>query len=100
MREIDRLVLPQEDYLRPWQDRSACRAEQGDVFFAARPERAAVRVRRENRAKAICATCPVMRECREHALRMEEPSGIWGGLTEDERGQLLSELGRVGLPVR
>ena len=99
MREIDRLVLPQDDHLRPWQDLSACNAEHSDLFFAARSERAAVRVRRENRAKAICAPCPVLRECRDHALRVQEPSGIWGGLTEDERTRLLFELTAAGVPV-
>ena len=100
MREIDRLVLPQDDHLRPWQDLSACNAEHSDLFFPARSERASVRVRRESRAKAICGTCPVMQQCRDHALRVEEPSGIWGGLTEDERSRLLSELNRVGSLAR
>src|SRR4051812_13480368 len=95
MREIDRLVLPLEDHLRPWQDQSACNTEHSDLFFPARSERASVRVRRENRAKAICASCPVLRECRDHALRVEEPSGIWGGLTEDERTQLLLHLHEI-----
>ena len=48
------------------------------------------RARRERIAKAICATCPVIKECREQALRLAEPYGIWGGLTEEERFQILS----------
>lgn len=31
------------------------------------------------RAKAICAKCPVTSECLEHALRIGEPWGVWGG---------------------
>jgi WhiB family redox-sensing transcriptional regulator len=27
----------------------------------------------------------VLRQCREHALAVREPYGVWGGLTEDER---------------
>ena len=36
-------------------------------------------------AKAICATCPVLRSCQEHALSVREPYGIWGGMSEHER---------------
>lgn len=34
-------------------------------------------------AKALCATCPVRRECLEAG--MSEPAGIWGGTTGVER---------------
>ncbi|MFC7590076.1 WhiB family transcriptional regulator [Nonomuraea antimicrobica] len=39
----------------------------------------------EARAKAVCATCQVMEECRAYALRAGESEGIWGGLTPEER---------------
>lgn len=31
------------------------------------------------RAKAICATCPVMAPCLEGARQRREPWGVWGG---------------------
>ena len=31
-------------------------------------------------AIAICKTCPVIEECREHALHAGEVFGVWGGL--------------------
>ena len=38
------------------------------------------------RAKAICAGCPVLAECREYALtHPERLDGIWGGLSERDR---------------
>ena len=40
-------------------------------------------------AKAICQSCPAITECRAHALRVREPYGIWGGLSESERASLL-----------
>src|ERR1700712_991437 len=46
MREIERQLLPLDEFLRPWQDQSACRAEHSELFFPARSERASVRVRR------------------------------------------------------
>jgi WhiB family redox-sensing transcriptional regulator len=41
-------------------------------------------------AKAVCARCPVLAQCRRHALVLPEPFGIWGGLTEEERDVLLA----------
>lgn len=37
------------------------------------------------RAKAVCQVCPVQRQCRDYAITINEPYGIWGGLTESER---------------
>jgi WhiB family redox-sensing transcriptional regulator len=33
--------------------------------------------------------CAVQRDCLDFALRVREPHGIWGGLTESERRRLL-----------
>ncbi len=44
------------------------------------------------RAKAVCQVCPVQGECREYALSIKEPYGIWGGLTETERRQTLTKV--------
>lgn len=90
------------EYSRPWQEHAACRGEGGTMFFPPDSEQKRARTRRELRAKALCIRCPVLEVCREHALRVQEPSGVWGGLNEDERAQLLSQMNasKVGLPVR
>ncbi len=36
-------------------------------------------------AKAGCAECPVLDECRAYGLAAEEKSGVWGGTTAAER---------------
>lgn len=36
------------------------------------------------RARIVCRTCPVLHECREHAI-LHEPFGTWGGMTAEER---------------
>lgn len=78
-----------------WQVRAACRGPQSWVFFPpSHFERKDERNVRETRAKAICATCTVRRECLDYALRIREPHGIWGGLNEVERKTLLA--GRAG----
>ncbi|MGH8988615.1 MAG: WhiB family transcriptional regulator [Acidimicrobiales bacterium] len=37
----------------------------------------------------MCASCVVRADCLEYAISIREPHGIWGGLNEVERKQLL-----------
>ena len=85
-----------------WQLHGACRGEESAVFYHPDGERGRARAQRENRAKAICHTCPVIAACREHALKVAEPYGIWGGLSESERMAVLrnrSERQKVRVAV-
>ena len=62
----------------------------GAVFFPPpSTERKREKLAREARAKEICAACPVVGECRDYALSIREPHGVWGGLSEQERRLLL-----------
>ena len=72
-----------------WQLSGACRDEDPKLFFHPEGERGPTREAREGAAKAICRRCPVIRECAAHALASREPYGVWGGMTESEREQLL-----------
>jgi WhiB family redox-sensing transcriptional regulator len=73
-----------------WQVKAACRGPQAAAFFPpSHSERKDERLDRERAAKAICKTCPVRRECLDYAIRIREPHGIWGGLNEVERKQLI-----------
>jgi WhiB family redox-sensing transcriptional regulator len=58
-------------------------------FFHPDGERGPARARREARAKAVCLACPVLELCRRHALAVHEPYGIWGGLSEAERENII-----------
>lgn len=71
-----------------WQRRAACRNLDSSMFFHPDRERGPRRQRREDRAKAICGGCPVRAACLEHSLRVGEPFGIWGGVSETERLRL------------
>jgi WhiB family redox-sensing transcriptional regulator len=84
MTELSRLPGPVMDRWE-WQYEGACRTVEPTIFFHPDGERGAARRRRACAAKAVCAGCPVITQCREHALRVREPYGVWGGLTEDER---------------
>lgn len=80
-----------------WQYQGACRDVDKALFFHPEGERGAARRQRDNAAKAICASCPVLEQCREHALAVREPYGVWGGLTENERAEILqSQTRRAG----
>ena len=76
----------------PWQENAACRGPQSVVFFPPHHvERKDERNSRERRAKAICASCPVLEPCLDYALTIREPHGIWGGLNETERRARLED---------
>ncbi|MGH9300649.1 MAG: WhiB family transcriptional regulator [Acidimicrobiales bacterium] len=75
-----------------WQDRAACRGPQAAVFFPpSHFERKEYKASRENKAKAICFSCPVRADCLDYALAIREPHGIWGGLNETERKARLAK---------
>jgi WhiB family redox-sensing transcriptional regulator len=90
---ILRLPLPLVE-VWDWQRRAACRNLDSSMFFHPDGERGPRRQQREDRAKAVCAACPVRSECLEHSLRVQEPYGIWGGMSETERPRLRRALAR------
>lgn len=70
---------PVEDF--SWQARGACRGADAELFFPASEDAAMP-------AKLICDTCPVRLTCLAFSLERNERFGVWGGLTERERGRL------------
>jgi len=89
------MSLPETDgyALEVWQARAACRGPHASVFFPPPQfERKDEKLAREEQAKAICATCPVREPCLAYALRIREPHGIWGGMSEAERRPLIAPI--------
>ncbi|WP_342394399.1 WhiB family transcriptional regulator [Mycolicibacterium farcinogenes] len=85
--------LPIPDPAFPdWRSHSSCRDVDPMVFYGPDHERAAARRRRVARAKAICHSCPVRQVCLRQSLRVPEQHGVWGGLTPDERDDILTAL--------
>jgi WhiB family transcriptional regulator, redox-sensing transcriptional regulator len=66
-----------------WRSAAACRSADPELFFPVSGFGQALKQVAE--AKAICARCPVRRQCLAFALRTRQPHGIWGGMTEEER---------------
>lgn len=68
-------VPPPDD----WAERGTCHeAPDTNIFFPHYSDTT-------EEAKSYCARCPVIKECREFALRYPMLKGIWGGLNERER---------------
>lgn len=81
---------------RSWQMKGLCRGNHSYLFFPpSTVERKDDRERREIKAKAICSVCPVKEDCLEFAVEIKEPYGIWGGLTETERRQVIARRAAV-----
>lgn len=70
-----------------WRDRAACIGRE-DLFYSAEDESKGVRRRKEEAAKLVCVTCPVLDTCRQFAMESKELYGVWGGMTESERHAL------------
>ncbi|MGW0607300.1 WhiB family transcriptional regulator [Streptomyces sp. NPDC002644] len=88
------------DQEAPWHTEAVCRRDEAGLFFAPSKEPTAARLSREEAAKRVCAGCPVMVECREHALLQPEPYGVWGGLTAAERRLVLARRRRRDVELK
>ncbi|BBY78665.1 transcriptional regulator WhiB7 [Mycolicibacterium parafortuitum] len=67
-----------------------CHVEDPDLWFAEDP-------RDLERAKALCAECPIRRACLNAALERQEPWGVWGGEIL-ERGIVIARKRPRGRP--
>lgn len=64
-----------------WMVNARCLDADPEAFF---PEKGGS----TREAKRICAICPVVSDCLDHALGNDERFGIWGGRSERERRRL------------
>jgi WhiB family redox-sensing transcriptional regulator len=66
--------------LMTWRDEALCRDMPEIDFFPSPEDSAGI-----ERAKEVCAVCPVAAECLDYALETRQADGVWGGLTTKER---------------
>lgn len=69
-----------------WRHRAACRDEDPELFFPIGTTGPAEF--QTDQAKAVCRRCPVVEDCLSWAMETGQDSGVWGGLSEDERRAL------------
>jgi WhiB family transcriptional regulator, redox-sensing transcriptional regulator len=73
-----------------WQGLAACQSADPDLFFPVSGTGWAGQV---EKAKALCAECPVRSQCLRYAISKNEDHGVWGGMTRDERIQVRWQAG-------
>jgi WhiB family redox-sensing transcriptional regulator len=76
-----------------WRDKSACLTVDPELFFPVGNTGPAVE--QIEKAKAVCARCTVTEVCLQYALETGQDSGVWGGLSEDERRALKRRAARA-----
>jgi WhiB family transcriptional regulator, redox-sensing transcriptional regulator len=69
-----------------WRHRAACRDEDPELFFPIGTTGPALD--QTEQAKAVCRCCDVTESCLAWAMETGQDSGVWGGLSEDERRAL------------
>ena len=79
----DHTPLP-DHHTPPWMQQALCRAAAAGEFFPSD----GVGV---ERARRVCADCPVKAECLEYALTYRIDHGVWGGCSERERRRILRQ---------
>ncbi|PFG19171.1 WhiB family transcriptional regulator [Serinibacter salmoneus] len=76
-----------------WRHEAACLTEDPELFFPignTGPALAQI-----DEAKAVCQRCTVSDQCLKWALETGQDSGVWGGLSEDERRALKRRTARA-----
>lgn len=66
-----------------WRHKSICRDEDPELYYPIGTSGPALL--QIEQAKATCRRCPVKDECLQFALDAGIDTGIWGGLSEEER---------------
>lgn len=69
-----------------WMSKAKCSGTTDSLFVEGAAQR---------KARALCSDCPVKLECLAEALDNRIEWGVWGGLTERERRQLLRSRDNV-----
>ena len=70
-----------------WRHRAACLTEDPELFFPVGNTGPALMQIQE--AKKVCKRCDVREACLQWALDAGQDHGVWGGLSEDERAELV-----------
>ncbi|MFJ5644106.1 WhiB family transcriptional regulator [Streptomyces sp. NPDC093223] len=80
-----------------WRDAGLCNqpSEDAEDWFPVGAGAGAVEI--IEYAKGVCGRCPSFHPCRQWGIQQQEPAGIWGGLTEQERRTILRRRG-INLP--
>lgn len=65
-----------------------CQTSDPDAWFGAVDPLETFHTATYKEAKKLCGMCPVQDTCLAYAMEANEPEGVWGGLTPDERKKM------------
>lgn len=82
-----------KEHYMDWRDKAACLTVDPELFFPVGNTGPAVD--QIDKAKSVCARCTVTEICLQYALETGQDSGVWGGLSEDERRALKRRAARA-----
>ena len=76
-----------------WLSEARCLTEDPELFFPVGNTGPAVE--QIEQAKSVCNQCSVTSLCLEYAIKENKDTGVWGGLSEDERKSLKRKYARA-----
>jgi WhiB family redox-sensing transcriptional regulator len=76
-----------------WLNKARCLTEDPELFFPVGNTGPAVE--QIEQAKSVCRECGVTNHCLEYAIKENQDTGVWGGLSEDERKSLKRKYARA-----
>jgi WhiB family redox-sensing transcriptional regulator len=90
-----------EDYKKVDWEKAECRRLEiyTDLFYQVEEERSTNAYDHINSLRAICASCPIWKECLTYAFANEN-YGMWGGMTSQERVSMSQPLSYPNQRVR
>ncbi|PID32744.1 transcription factor WhiB [Candidatus Saccharibacteria bacterium] len=78
-----------------WTEHAACSPETAEAFFNGDDKRGYLGNKKDRlKAMALCAQCPVAKQCLEDAILRGERHGIRGGKTTSERDAMARSIRR------
>ena len=76
-----------------WRSKAACLDKDPELFFPVGNTGPALLQIEE--AKAVCRSCEVVDTCLKWAMESGQDSGVWGGMSEDERRAMKRRAARA-----
>ena len=76
-----------------WRSKAACLSVDPELFFPIGNTGPAIA--QAAQAKTVCHSCPVEATCLQWAIDNNQDSGVWGGMSEEERRSLKRRAARA-----
>jgi len=82
-------ALPFMNAVADWRAIALCRDTEPELFFPVGTT--GIALEQIAAAKSVCLQCGARSDCLDFALDSNQDSGVWGGLSEEERREIRRE---------